>query len=449
MKLNDSARIRRKRGNLEVPAKSGQRNSDGAGRDGEGVAVVTIRFCRPERVSRVVHRVCASSLLFAVACGSGGESSRPNALNTANAPPPEAPSLTCAGDGDLPVIETGGVSLAEEYRDHFKVGVAVGGRTFGGNDVAAAELVAEQYNRVTPENALKWQSLQNAEGAFNFNQADRFLQFAQTLGMEEVHGHTIVWHQQVPAWVFQPPAGQQMTRELLIARLDTHMSTLAERVGSRVHYWDVVNEAFNDNGSMRTSQWYNIIGPDYLEVAFRLADQYFPNAKLVYNDYSMERAGKRQAVVNMVRDFQAKGIRIDAIGNQAHYRIDAPSIAEIEATLTAFGDLGVEVLITELDVDVLPQANGGTSSPANNPYVDCLPLQVEERAAERWGAIFGAFIRHSDVIPSVTLWGVSDAYSWLNNSPVPQRTNYALLFDRQLRPKLSWQRVIEAASSPP
>jgi endo-1,4-beta-xylanase len=250
-----------------------------------------------------------------------------------------------------------------------------------------------------------------------------------------------VWHQQVPGWVFQAPAGQQMTRELLIARLDAHMSALAERLGSRVHYWDVVNEAFNDNGSMRMSPWYNTIGPDNLEVAFRMAAQYFPNAKLVYNDYSMERPGKRRAVVDMVRDFQAKGIRIDAIGNQAHYRIDGPSIEEIDSTLVAFGELGVEVLVTELDVDVLPNMG--------DPYEECLPLQVEERAAERWASLFQTFMRHSDVIASVTLWGISDASSWLNNSPVNGRTNYALLFDRQLRPKLSWQRVIEAASSSP
>ncbi len=415
------------------------------------VAIVIASFRRFDRFSPVLRGLWAGVPALALACGSDDGSRRSaTTLDTSNAPASEAPSLTCAEDGELPPIETGGVSLAETYRDHFKVGVAVGGRTFGGNDPAAAQLVDQQYNRVTPENAFKWQSIQNVEGAFNFNQADRFLQFAQTMGMEEVHGHTIVWHQQVPGWVFQPPAGQQMTRELLIARLEAHMSALAQRLGSRVQYWDVVNEAFNDNGSMRMSQWYNIIGPDYLEVAFSLAARYFPNAKLVYNDYSMERPGKRQAVVDMVRDFQAKGIRIDAIGNQAHYQLGAPSIQEIEGTIEAFAALGVEVLITELDVDVLPSANGNTMvNDALNPYVECLPLQVEERAAERWAQLFQAFTRHSDVIASVTLWGVSDAYSWLNNTPVNGRTNYALLFDRQLRPKLSWQRVIEAASSPP
>lgn len=391
---------------------------------------------------RSTLRWVATGILCHVLCACGGSDGgvRPGATDTSNAPPPDADRLACPEEGDLPVIDVGDRSLAEAYRDHFKVGVAVGGRTFSGNDAAAAAIVSQQYNRVTPENAFKWQSIQSQPGAFNFNQAQRFLQFATSNGMEEVHGHTIVWHQQVPGWVFEAPGGQ-MTRELLLERLDIHMAALAQNLGGQVQYWDVVNEAFNDDGSMRNSPWREIIGPDYLEQAFTMAARHFPNAKLVYNDYSMERPGKRDAVVSMVQDFQSKGIRIDAIGNQAHYRIDAPSIAAIDATITAFAELGVEVLITELDVDVLPTSG--------DPYVDCLPLQIEEIAAERWGSLFELFVQHRDSISSVTVWGVSDAYSWLNNTPVAGRTNYGLLFDRQLRPKLAWERVIEAASSTP
>lgn len=393
--------------------------------------------------SAPVELRCIAAAFICVAlsaCGGGEGGVRPGATNTSNVPPPEGGALTCPVDGELPPIEIGDRSLAEAYRDHFKVGVAVGGRTFSGNDAAAAALVRQQYNRATPENAFKWQFIQNMPGTFNFNQAGGFMQFATSSGMDEVHGHTIVWHQQVPGWVFTPPPGQEMTRELLLERLDTHMGALAQNLGG-VQYWDVVNEAFNDDGSMRQTPWYDIIGPDYLEQAFSMAARHFPNAKLVYNDFSMERPGKRDAVVDMVREFQAKGIRIDAIGNQAHYRIDFPTIAAIDATITAFAELGVEVLITELDVDVLPMSG--------NPYEECLPLQIEQVAAERWGALFEVFVQHRDSIPSVTLWGVSDAYSWLNNTPVQGRTNYALLFDRQLRPKLAWERVIEAASSTP
>lgn len=325
-----------------------------------------------------------------------------------------------------------------------------------GGDPVAAELAAQQYNRATPENAFKWQSVQPRPGEFNFMPALGFLEFAEQNAME-VHGHTIVWHQQVPGWVFEPPEGQAtLTRELLLTRLEEHMAALASNIGSRVHYWDVVNEAFNDDGSLRVTPWLNIIGPDYLEQAFALADRYFPDGKLVYNDFSMERAGKRDAVAQMVRDFQAKGIRIDAIGSQSHYRLDFPSLQAIEASITTFSETGVEVLITELDMDVLPPAdqNQGADLSVNaelsellNPYAECLPADVAARAAERWASVFELFVQHSDKLQSVTLWGVSDGHSWLNNWPVRGRTNYALLFNRQLQPKSAWQRVIEAAGT--
>lgn len=404
------------------------------------------------RSARTALQRLVSSLvpLILCACGGGDDGARPG-LNTSNAPVTAGEPLSCPAEGEEPLIEIGDLSLAEAFAPHFKVGVAVGGRIAGGGDPTGAAIAAQQYNRVTPENAFKWQATQPELGDFNFGPAESLLSFAGSNGMEEVHGHTIVWHQQVPGWVFQAPPGQTMTRELLLDRLDQHMSALAERIGDRVHYWDVVNEAFNDNGAMRETQWYEIVGPDYLEQAFAMADRHFPNAKLVYNDYSMERPGKRDAVVRMVRDFQSKGIRIDAIGNQAHYRLDAPTIAEIDFTLRAFTELGVEVLITELDVDVLPTANEGQSadSPAVNPYVECLPTQIDERAAERWASLFELFVEHADAISSVTLWGVGDGYSWLNNTPVRGRTNYALLFDRQLRPKRAWQRVMDVAGSAP
>jgi endo-1,4-beta-xylanase len=264
----------------------------------------------------------------------------------------------------------------------------------------------------------------------------------------------LVWHQQVPAWVFQPAEGQEMTRELLLQRLEEHMSALAAHLGGHVQYWDVVNEAFNDNGGLRTTPWSTIIGADYIEQAFRLADRYFPDAKLVYNDFNMESAGKRDAVAAMVRDFQSKGVRIDAIGSQGHFRLDGPSLSAVAASLDAFAATGVEVLVSEMDVDVLPAANQNQGADLSvsaelserlNPYTACLPSVIVEQATARWAELFALFVQRSDAIQGVTLWGVSDAYSWLNNWPVNGRTNYALLFDRQLQPKRAWQSVIEAA----
>jgi endo-1,4-beta-xylanase len=254
--------------------------------------------------------------------------------------------------------------------------------------------------------------------------------------------------------VFQDEAGGPARRTQLLDRLDRHMRALAGHFGSRVRYWDVVNEAFGDDGALRDTPWRKIIGDDYLEQAFRLAAQHFPDAKLVYNDFSMEKPGKRDAVVAMVRGFQQKGVRIDAIGTQAHFQLTSPTLEAIDASLAAFASTGVEVLVSELDVDVLPAAyqNQGADLSLNaelsarlNPYPKCLPSEVAEQAARRWAEIFGVFLKHSGAVHSVTLWGVSDGHSWLNNWPVRGRTNHALLFDRQLRAKRAWQSVIQAA----
>jgi endo-1,4-beta-xylanase len=392
------------------------------------------------------------------ACGAdGGAAARPGGIDTSGAPGQLPAARTCDAPGSGSGIDASQASLWESYRDHFKLGVAVSGRTSSGSDPGAAALAAQQYNRATPENAFKWQSVQPQPGQFNFEQAEAFLQFAEANAME-VHGHTIVWHQQVPAWVFEPPVGGAMTREVLLARLEEHMRALAEALGARVHYWDVVNEAFNDDGSLRDTPWRQIIGPDYLEQAFMLADRFFPDAKLVYNDFGMERAGKRDAVAAMVRDLQAKGIRIDAVGTQGHFRLDTPSLAAVEASILAFAETGAEVLVTEMDVDVLPAANENQGADLSvsaalserlNPYAECLPSSVAAQATARWAELFQLFVQHSDKVGSVTLWGVSDGHSWLNNWPVNGRTNYALLFDRELQPKTAWQAVIDVAGTGP
>jgi len=397
-------------------------------------------------------------LALCAACGSDDGSGRRPSLGPA-LPSTDVETESLACDDGLAVLDFDATerSLAEAYADDFKIGVAVSRGIASGRDDAAAALVAAQYNRATPENAFKWQSIQNVEGEFDFSQADAFLDFAESHGME-VHGHTLVWHQQVPGWVFEAPGGQTLTREALLARLDAHMAALATHLGARVQYWDVVNEAFNDQGQLNDTPWRRIIGPDYIEQAFLLAGRYFPQAKLVYNDFSMEQPGKRDAVAQMVRDFKARGVRIDAIGSQGHFRIDAPSLDAVAQSIEAFGEAGVEVLISEMDVDVLPPASDSQGADLSvnaalsarlNPYVDCLPAAVSERATARWADLFEVFVQHRETVASVTLWGVSDGYSWLNNWPVNGRTNYPLLFDRELRPKVAWQRLIEAAEASP
>jgi endo-1,4-beta-xylanase len=406
-----------------------------------------------------------TGVLFLVAlagCGkpvAGGAAPSPAAPNAAavpsasTVPVPAAPGTEC-GAAPLATLDAAKASLAQAYAKQFQIGVAINGSVYEQRDPGAAALVAAQFNRVTPENELKWQSLEKQPGVLDFSEADACVAYAEQHGME-IHGHTLVWHHQVPKWVFQNDAGEPATREQLLQRLDQHMAALAKHYGNRLKYWDVVNEAFNDDGSLRDTPWRKIIGDDYLDQVFLLAGKHFPDAKLVYNDFNLEKPTKRDAVVKLVHGFQARGVRIDAIGSQSHFQLEVPTLQAIDDALSAFAGAGVEVLISELDVDVLPPAykNQGADLSLNaelsaqlNPYAECLPGDVAARAAQRWADIFALFSRHAEHVHSVTLWGVSDKYSWLNNWPVKGRTNYALLFDRELRPKQAWQRVLEAAA---
>ena len=353
----------------------------------------------------------------------------------------------------VPVEDT--IPLKDAYADHFLMGVALGPITFRGVDEDAVNLVTRHFNRISPENNLKWNQVEPQPGEFDFEIADKYVEFGTKRGMQ-VYGHVLVWHSQTPDWVFQDDNGDPLDREGLLARVESHIGALAKRYGGKIGYWDVVNEAFNDNGTLRNSDWRKIIGDDYIEQVFRIADRLLPDSKLVYNDYSMFLPGKRNAAVQLVTDLREAGVRIDAIGMQGHYNMDRPTPSELAETLSAFRDAGVEVVVTELDVDVLPSA-WGIQNPdisnhetmeALNPYRECLPEEVDRAAADRWGELFAVFVAYSDVISGVTLWGVNDKYSWLNNFPVNGRTNYALLFDRNYRPKTSYMRVIEQAAGP-
>jgi endo-1,4-beta-xylanase len=400
--------------------------------------------------------VSAVTLLAALGCKGTSGAPGGSAVKSPDSPAAASADGTCDPSADLAPPDVAKMSLAQSYSKAFKVGVAVNNRVFGGQDPSAGALVAAQFNRVTPENELKWESLEKQPGVLDFSQADAFLAFAEQHHLE-AHGHTFVWHHQVPAWVFKNSKGEPASRTELLAKLEGHLRALSERYGNRFQYWDVVNEAFEDDGSLRKTQWRTIIGDDYIELAFRLADKYFPKSKLVYNDFSLEKPAKRDAVVKLVKDFKARGVRIDAIGNQAHFLLDSPTVQDIDAALVAFASTGAEVLVSELDVDVLPPAyaNQGADltvsaelSERLNPYPKCLPKEVADRVAQRWADVFQVFSRHAEHLHAVTLWGVSDGYSWLNNWPVRGRSNYALLFDRELHPKLAWQRVIEVASTP-
>ena len=268
----------------------------------------------------------------------------------------------------------------------------------------------------------------------------------------QIIGHTLVWHNQTPRWVFEDEKGNPVDRETLLNRMRDHIHTVVGRYKGRIFGWDVVNEALNEDGTLRQSPWLKIIGEDYIAKAFEFAHEADPKAELYYNDYSIENEAKRKGTIALIRRLQAENVPVAAIGIQGHDHMDWPSAELEDAALTDFAKLGVKVNITELDIDVLPRTTGQQGAEVTlhaearselNPYPDGLPDAVQEALAKRYASLFSVFLRHRGLITRVTFWGVTDAGSWLNNWPVNGRTSYPLLFDRNARPKPAFGAVLE------
>jgi endo-1,4-beta-xylanase len=345
------------------------------------------------------------------------------------------------------------LTLKQAFTGAFLVGAALNQAQFSGADTASARLAAEQFDAISPENVLKFEVVHPRPGQYDFAPADRYVAFGEQHHMFIV-GHTLVWHNQTPQWVFQGADGRPAGRDTLIARMRDHIRTVVGRYRGRVNGWDVVNEALDEDGGMRRTPWDTIIGDDYVAMAFRFAHEADPSAQLYYNDYSVENAAKRQGVVALVRRLRSAGVPIAGVGIQGHYGLDYPSLEQLDSTITAFSGLGVKVMITELDVDVLPRAVRQTGAdvalraaarPELNPWPVALPDSMQQALARRYADLFRLFLKHAGDLSRVTFWGVTDAQSWKNNWPVRGRTNYPLLFDRQGRPKPAFDAVLEVA----
>lgn len=331
------------------------------------------------------------------------------------------------------------------------IGVAVNTWQASGDMPEANAVVRKHFNSVVAENCMKSEVLQPEEGTFCFGAGDSLVTFARKYGQTLI-GHCLVWHSQAPKWFFTDKQGDPVSREVLVKRLKKHIKTVVKHYKGKVHGWDVVNEAIEDDGSFRKSPLYNIIGEDFIEIAFRAAHEADPDAELYYNDYSMAGPAKREAVCRLVRKLKAKGVRIDAVGMQSHNGLNYPDLADYEASIEAFAACGVKVMITELDVNVLPSPEGfgGAAIEQNfeyrkqlNPYAGSLPDSVYRQFEQRYLELFDIYSRHRHQISRITLWGISDRESWLNDFPVRGRTNYPLLFDRQYKEKPVVKKVME------
>jgi len=346
--------------------------------------------------------------------------------------------------------------LKDAYRGKFLVGATLSTASLQGKAAMDEGIAATHFDALTAENAMKPDAIQPREGEFRFAEADRLVEIAQKHGATAV-GHTLVWHSQTPRWFFEGPDGKPADRELALARMRKHIATVVGRYKGRVKQWDVVNEAINDGpGVLRDSPWRKAIGDDYIAEAFKAAHEADPDAILIYNDYNIERGYKRPKALELLKSLLDKKVPIHGVGIQGHWRMDNPNLEEVEESIRQFGALGLKVMITELDLGVLPTRYQGADINARegmtpeqqavmNPYTKGLPDDVARKHADIYRQAFEMFLRHEDVIDRVTFWGTHDGGSWLNGFPIRGRTDYPLLFDRQGKPKPAFFAVREAA----
>lgn len=344
-------------------------------------------------------------------------------------------------------------SLKDALQPFFYMGAALSADQITGKDSLSVGIVLSHFNSITAENIMKSEVVQPVEGQFDFTLADQFVEFGEKHNMY-ILGHTLIWHSQAPDWFFVDAEGKPVTREVLIERMRNHIHTVVGRYKGRVHGWDVVNEAILNDGSWRQSPFYQIIGPEYVKLAFQFAHEADPNARLYYNDYNMSFPGKRNGVINMVRELQNAGIRIDGANMQGHVNLDRPDINEFENSIIAFSELGVSVSISEFNITVLPWPAGELTAnvslslenqPNMNPFPDGLPEEVATQLYNRYREFFNLFLKHHDKLHRVTVWGVYDGQSWRNNWPIAGRTDYPLMFDRNHQAKPFVNTIIQDA----
>ncbi|MDR0411300.1 MAG: endo-1,4-beta-xylanase [Treponema sp.] len=323
----------------------------------------------------------------------------------------------CASGKGVDVQKT--QSLKEAYADYFLIGNIASGVDM---DDLRYDILTTHHNIVTAENAMKPQYLQGTKGVFTFGDADAIVDKALSRGLK-VHGHTLAWHQQSPAWM----NSEGVSRETAVSNLITHAKTVVEHFKGRVVSWDVLNEAISDNPpnsedwrtGLRQSPWFKAIGADYVEIVFKAAREADPKAKLYYNDYNLDNPSKAAAVYNMVKDINERNPDvdgrplIDGIGMQGHYN-SRTNPANVENSLQRFISLGVEVSITELDVQ----------------YGEAGKQTDEQKIAQGlvYAELFNVFKKYAEYIGRVTMWGIDDSSSW-------RKQACPTMFNDTLRPK--------------
>jgi endo-1,4-beta-xylanase len=336
-------------------------------------------------------------------------------------------------------------TLKEAYKNYFFIGAALNSAQIEEKEPNAAVLVPQQFSSITSENVMKAEVIHTDWDKYDFNLADKFVAYGKKNKMFVV-GHTLVWHSQLAPFI-----NNSISKDSFKLYMINHINTVAKRYAGKVQSWDVVNEALNEDGTLRQSIYLEKIGEDYIRMAFELAAKADPKAELYYNDYNIEQPKKRVGVIKLIKKLKASGTRIDGIGIQAHWSINGPPLEDVENSIKEFAALGLKVSFTELDLTALPNpwdltgaevSQNYKNSPELDPYTKGFPDSMQVKLAKGYEDLFKLFIKYKKNIERVTFWGVNDGQSWLNYWPINGRTNYPLFFDRNFKPKLAFEKVV-------
>lgn len=354
-------------------------------------------------------------------------------------------------------------TLKDAYRDYWYTGVSVNQwqveaeqnatNTFdvtgfiSGDQTADWAVVEKNFNWVVAENCMKCEVIHPKEGVYDFTLADKFVDKAKAAGMK-VLGHCLIWHSQCAPWFHYDEKGNLVSAEVLRKRMREHIYTIVNHFKGRVDAWDVVNEAFEDDGSPRQSLFWQILGTDYIPLAFQYAHEADPNVALYYNDFSMYKASKVEGVARFFRPLLQQGLPVSAIGMQGHMiledNVNNSIINQYEHAINTIASLGVQTFFSEVDLSVLPNPYGFSGAnisdkfayrPEMDPYKNGLTKEKEVEIERFWVDFYQMLLRHYKDIQRVSFWCLNDANSWRNDFPIKGRTDYATLFDRQNQAK--------------
>lgn len=339
-------------------------------------------------------------------------------------------------------------SLRAAAPESVLIGAAASARDL--QDPKFVALYLKHFNAITAHADMMPARLVDDDRVYDFERADAVAEFAAKNELT-LYGHMLLWQHLSRDWLFKDRDGNPLPRAQALANLKGYIDTVVGRYRGKVKSWDVVNEAISDEPGeyLRDIPARRAIGDDFIVKAFELAHAADPEAELYYNDYNIELPEKRAKTLRLLRELRAAGARIDAVGIQGHWMLSSkhaePQV--ITDAIREFHAAGFKVMITELDVDVLPRTTSGANlesvEEGPNPYVDGLPADVQRQLARRYEEIFDAILEPG-VVTMITFWGTHDGHSWLNNFPVKRRTNHPLLFDRAFEPKPAFHAVVEA-----